>query len=129
MHPKVNDGVTEIHRILKPGGYFAFAECHSGTLPNFFRRWWYKWDRLFLENEAAIDCDQLERDFSKRFCFIKKEYRGSIAYLLVGAAPMLGIPTKVKVLYARSVMAVEGAIEPFLGARLSCMVLCQWIKN
>jgi SAM-dependent methyltransferase len=47
LHPRVNEAVDEIYRILKPGGYFLFMEPHNRSFLNLFRKLWYKFDNLF----------------------------------------------------------------------------------
>ena len=61
--------VKEIHRVLKPGGYFCFMEPHSGSFPDVIRKFWYKHDHFFSENEAAIDINSLEQEFASDFAF------------------------------------------------------------
>jgi SAM-dependent methyltransferase len=55
LHPRLGEAVGEIHRILKPGGFFCFAEPYQGSLPDLVRSFWYKHDKLFAVNEASID--------------------------------------------------------------------------
>src|SRR5260370_25589548 len=31
LHPRLSEAVGEIHRILKPGGFFCFAEPYQGS--------------------------------------------------------------------------------------------------
>src|SRR5215470_15276894 len=83
IHPNVKAAVREIHRVLKPGGHFCFMEPHSGSLPDIVRRVWYKHDRLFAENEAAVDLRALKQEFKEKFYFQRVRYRGNIAFLLV----------------------------------------------
>jgi ubiquinone/menaquinone biosynthesis C-methylase UbiE len=37
IHPNVKRAISEIHRVLKPGGHFCFMEPHSGSLPDIVR--------------------------------------------------------------------------------------------
>ena len=83
IHPHVSRAVKEIHRILKPGGYFCFMEPHSGSFPDVIRKFWYKHDRFFSENEAAIDIGSLEKEFVADFAFKRVEYLGNLGFLLV----------------------------------------------
>src|SRR5215217_9621911 len=83
IHPNVRAAVREIHRVLKPGGHFCFMEPHSGSFPDVVRRIWYRFDRFFSDNEAAIDIRLLQRDFGDSFELRKVNYLGNIAFLLV----------------------------------------------
>src|SRR6266487_2989298 len=60
LHPGTERAVAEIHRILKPNGYFCFAEAKCGSCLNGLRRMWYKIDSLFEENERPLDLEELQ---------------------------------------------------------------------
>ena len=128
LHPQVNDAITEIHRVLKVGGYFCFFEPHQGSLPNALRRLWYRMDSLFAENEEAIDVDSMKSDFSTRFRFITEAYKGNFAYLLVLNSLIFRMPLWMKGLYSRPLMILESIVEKIQGKRSSCFVVCQWQK-
>jgi ubiquinone/menaquinone biosynthesis C-methylase UbiE len=128
LHPKVKESIQEIHRILKVGGFFCFLEPHKGSLMNLFRSYWYKLDKLFADNEEAIDLEALKMNFSSKFDFIKEEYKRNIAYLLVFQSLIFRMPLKLKSIYSPSLMWLESIIEKVLGKKSSCVVLCQWKK-
>jgi ubiquinone/menaquinone biosynthesis C-methylase UbiE len=129
LQPQVHQAVDEIHRVLKPGGYFCFAEPHAGSLPDLARKLWYRHDVLFEKNERAIDIDDLRTENASRFDFLRTRYLGNIAYLLVLNSLIFRIPLQLKRVYAPVVMAIESAASPFLTRRLSCFVVCQWRKK
>jgi len=83
VQPHVDAAVEEIHRTLRPGGFFCFAEPHARSLPDAVRHLWYKLDPLFERNEEAIDVDRLMAQHQDRFDFITTRYAGNLAYLLV----------------------------------------------
>jgi len=95
LHPNVHDAVREFHRILKPGGYFCFAEPHAGSLPELVRRQWYKRDSLFADNEAGIDLRALKNEFSSSFVFRSEIYSGNLGYLLVLNSMVFRIPLSI----------------------------------
>jgi SAM-dependent methyltransferase len=129
VHPNCSRAISEIHRVLKPGGLFCFHEPHAGSFPDMARKLWYKHDRKrFAENEAAIDLDALKQEFSTRFAFEKEEYGGNVAYLLVMNSLMLRIPHWMKRYYSSALMPLESAIRRIQGKRLSCIVICRWRK-
>ena len=129
IHPNLSRAVQEIHRILKPGGYFCFMEPHSGSLPDIVRRFWYKHDHFFSDNEASIDLERLQAEFSSRFTPSCVKYLGNIAFLLVLNSLIFRIPVRFKPLYSPGLMALESAISKLQGKLTSCFVIGQWQKQ
>jgi SAM-dependent methyltransferase len=128
IHPNIHDGIKEIHRILKEGGYFCFMEPHKGSIPDRVRQFWYKSDNLFAKNEAAIDLTALMADFSSQFKFIKEDYKGNIAYLLVLNSLVFRIPLRAKPIYSPLLIGIESMVEKMQRKLSSCFVICQWMK-
>ncbi|MFN2532842.1 MAG: class I SAM-dependent methyltransferase [Pyrinomonadaceae bacterium] len=129
LHPNLNGAVTEIHRILKPSGYFCFVEPHAGSLPDLLRQFWYKYDTLFASNEAAIQMGELTSRFSDDFAFLKLEYMGNLAYLLVFNSMVFRVPLWLKQYYTTPLVVMESIINKLQGRRLSCYVAAQWRKK
>ena len=129
IQPNVSQATREIHRVLKPGGYFCFMEPHSGSFPDVIRRFWYKHDRFFSDNEAAIDVQALEQEFVSDFVFNKVKYSGNLAFLLVLNSLIFRIPSRVKPLYSRFLMRLESLIGKLQGKTTSCFVVAQWQKK
>ena len=128
LHPHLGEAVSEIHRILKAGGSFCFAEPYQGSLPDLVRSFWYKHDNLFAANEASIDVEALREDFATAFSFRSERHLGNVAYLLVLNSMVFRIPVRLKPLYTPIVMAGESFINRFVGKWSSCFVVCQWQK-
>jgi SAM-dependent methyltransferase len=129
LHPNLNTAINEIHRILKPGGYLCFVEPHKGSFPDLIRRWWYKRDPLFADNEEAIDLSEMKRNFASRFIFNREQCLGGSAYLLVLNSMVFRIPLKLKPFYTPPLLFLESLISPIQGRLLSCFVVCQWRKK
>ena len=129
IHPNVNSAVREIHRLLKPGGYFCFMEPHSGSLPDLVRRVWYRLDRFFSDNEAAIDVAALQRVFSDCFTLKKAKYLGNFAFLLVLNSLIFRIPPRSKKLFAPVLMLLEPLVNKLQTKLTSCFVVTQWQKR
>ncbi|HEX4900759.1 MAG TPA: class I SAM-dependent methyltransferase [Pyrinomonadaceae bacterium] len=129
VHPHVPAAVAEIHRLLKPRGYFCFMEPHSGSLPDVIRKFWYKHDHYFSDNEAAIDLNDLERQFSSRFSFHKVKYQGNLAFLLVLNSLIFRIPPRLKPFYSGPLISLEAVISRFQTKLTSCFVVAQWQKK
>lgn len=129
MPPHINESIHEIHRVLKPGGRFCFAEPHSETLAESFRRAWYKRDSLFAENEAAININELHKDFQEHFNFGDEYYLGNAGYLFILNSMVFRIPLKLKPIYSPVLMATEAVLNKLLGKPFSCYVIAQWQKK
>ncbi len=129
MHPHVNKTISEIYRVLKPGGYFCFCEPHKGSLPDLFRGWWYKHDRFFAENEASIDLEHLKHDFSSQFSPIREAYLGNIGYLFILNSLIFRLPLKLKSFYSPPLLWLERMITHLQGKMLSCYAVSQWQKT
>ena len=129
IHPEMKAAVREIHRVLKPGGYFCFMEPHTGSFPDVVRRVWYRFDRFFSDNEAAIDIGRLQRDFAACFTLRKAKYQGNVAFLLVLNSLIFRIPVKSKKFFAPSLLRVEPLINKLQTKFTSCFVVTQWQKR
>lgn len=128
IHPNVKAAMREIHRVLKPGGYFCFMEPHSGSLPDVIRRVWYRFDRFFSDNEAAIDIDLLQADFGDRFTLKRVNYLGNVAFLLVLNSLIFRIPPGSKKFFAPLLMKLEPVINKLQTRLTSCFAVTQWQK-
>lgn len=129
MHPRLNETVEEIHRILKVGGLFCFMEPYTGSAPDQIRKLWYKHDPFFEDNEAAINLNEMKKDFAAQFVFNKEEYLGNLAYLFVLNSMIFRVPLRLKAFYARPLISIESLINKVQGKLFSCFVICQWQKR
>jgi SAM-dependent methyltransferase len=129
IHPNVSAALREINRVLRPGGYLCFMEPHSGSLPDVIRRIWYKHDRFFSDNEASIDVDYFEREFTAEFKSHQISYLGNIAFLLVLNSLIFRIPVWVKPFYSPILMKLEAVINRLQGKLTSCFVVARWQKT
>jgi SAM-dependent methyltransferase len=129
LQPNLARAVDEIHRVLKPNGYFCFAEPHKGSVPDVIRAYWYKYDNFFATNEASIDLKTLKDEFHTKFRFNKEIYFGNIAYLLVLNSMIFRIPVGLKPLYTPTMLRIESMASKFQGKLSSCFAVCQWQKK
>lgn len=129
VHPGLSPAVVEICRILKPGGFFCFAEPHRGSLPDIVRRFWYRHDRLFADNEESVDVGALMREFHETFDMAKVRYSGNLGYLFVLNSMVFRIPLGWKRYYAPAILVLEGVLSRIQTKATSCMALAQWVKK
>ena len=129
LHPHVDQAMEEIYRILKPGGCLCFAEPHQGSLADVARRFWYRHDPIFEDNEAAIDIEGLKQRHSGKYQLLSKEYMGNLAYLLVLNSMIFRVPRWFKRLYAPALLRLEWLTGPIQGRRLSCVAICRWRRR
>lgn len=129
LHPDLSPAIREIHRVLKPGGYFCFAEPHRNSLPDLIRRRWYKRDSLFMHNEEAIDFPALKNEFGKLFDFKLEKFGGNLAYLFVLNSMVFRLPLGLKNFYSPAILKAEDWFEKLQGQTTSCMVIAQWRKK
>ena len=95
--PLLNETIIEIHRILKPGGLFYFMEPNKDTWVNKLRKFWYKMDSKFTDDEEAISYQNTLKPFlSEGFTEVSLNFGGNIAYIIIGQSLTLGIPQRYK---------------------------------
>ena len=108
LQPHIDEGVREIHRILKPGGYFLLWEPCAGSLFDIFRRMWYRMDKKYFEtNERAVHLKRITASFQSQFDPVREKYGGNLAYLFIIGAMPLRINPRYTRYYARPLMALE----------------------
>ena len=116
IRPLLTEAIDEIHRILVPGGLFVFVEPNHDSWSDRLRRIWYRFDRRFSDDEAAISIDDdLEPRFAARFRREVVHQGGNLAYLLVAQSFILRTPERFR---QRSVGALFRAEEALHGTVL-----------
>ena len=129
LHPDVQRALDEVWRVLRPGGLLCLIEPHSGSLPDVFRKLWYRLDRRYFEaNEASVDIEALLRANGSRLRLEYIRYGGGVAYLPVLLQLFIRIPRRWKPLYAPSLIRLERAFLPLQSRRMSFFVLCRLRK-
>ena len=129
VHPNVKAAVSEVVRVLKPGGYFINGEIHADSIIDRMRNLWYRHDPLFEDNEMSIDFDRLEADFKKDLERISISYFGNIAYYLVINSMILRIPFFIKRIISNPLLFIERIITPYQTRYFSSYAITQWRKK
>ena len=130
LHPDLDNGIGEILRILKPGGYFLIWEPSANSIMDLLRRLWYRCDnRYFAENERSIDLDDILGEHGEHLHLVKKRFGGNVAYLFVQESLPLGIPPGSVRYYAPTLMAIENAFNLIQSPLTSCWVLALMKKR
>jgi SAM-dependent methyltransferase len=129
IHPHFKSAVKEIHRVLRPGGFFCFMEPHTGSLPDVIRRVWYRFDKYFADNEAAINVSRMQKDFGDEFELKQAQYMGNVAFLLVLNSLIFRIPPSGKKLISPPLMTIEPLVNKLQTKLTSCFVVAQWQKR
>jgi SAM-dependent methyltransferase len=125
VHPFVNECVNEIHRILKPGGYFLLWEPVTGSIFDAARRLWYRHDpEFFQDNEASVDVVGLIETHKAQFKKIELRYGGNFGHLFVSNSMAFRIPPSVVKYYASPALLLERLLNRVTGRRLALWALC-----
>ncbi len=110
--PLLEQALSEVHRVLKPGGYFFFIEPNKETWINRFRSAWYKRSSRFADEEDAISYHEtLEPLMSDRFASVKYATGGSVAYLLIGQSLITRVPNWLKARLAPALFWLEHRLD------------------
>lgn len=129
LYPHVDRCIAEIHRILKPGGYFCFCDPHTSSLMDRLRQIWYRFDPVFAEGEAAINIEELLVKNKQLFEIEVVKFVGNVAYLGVFNSSVFRVPSGLKNLYAAPFMELEAFLNRLLPRILACCVVCRWRKR
>ena len=129
VHPFVEETINKIHSLLKTNGYFCFMEPHSSSLFDLIRKFWYKFDKNFQDNEASIDIQRIKKDFSNKFITLSEKYLGSIGYLLIMQSGNLRIPFSIKKLYSPFLLMIESFLNIVNNRYISFYCIVQMQKK
>lgn len=109
--PLLDETIREVHRVLRPGGYFVFVEPNRESFANIFRDLWYRVDRWFQDDEQAISYPDLaKRYLGNIFVEDKIIYGGNIAYLFIAQSLILGLSDAMKRVIFRPLFFIEDTI-------------------
>ncbi len=129
LHPNVDEALIDFHRILKKGGEIFLYEPHQGSIPDFFRKLWYRFDNLFLKNERSLDIEDMLEKHSDKYSFEIIGYFGNIAYLFIYNSLIFRMPLFIKRIYSPLFLKLESFFNKFQNKRFSCFVLIRARKK
>lgn len=110
--PQLAEAVDECWRILRPGGAFVFVEPNRDGVLDRLRRLWYRFDRRFGADEAAVsverDIEPLMRDRFRRERIV---FGGGPAYVLIAQSFVVRTPESVRRRLAGPLFRLESMIH------------------
>lgn len=112
VRPQLTEVVDEIHRILRVGGHLILVEPNRDSWADLFRRIWYRFDRRFTAEEAAISVESdLLPLFEDKFVVEHIHQGGSLAYLLTAQSFILRFPQRLTSCYAPLLFWIEERLQ------------------
>lgn len=130
LPPRVNEGMQEIARVLRPGGLFLAWEPSARSVFDYARKLWYRLDpEYFEDNEEAIDIDRLAADNKALFDLRDCIYGGNVAYASVALSMAMRIPVRVAESYAKGAQWLEDKLTPLQGRRTALWALVLFEKR
>lgn len=97
IRPLLSEAIDEIHRVLRPGGHFVFVEPNHDSWSDRLRRIWYRLDKRFGDDEAAVSVDDdLRPIFGDRFEEEVVRQGGNVAYILLAQSFIVRTPEAVR---------------------------------
>jgi SAM-dependent methyltransferase len=112
IHPEMRAAIDECWRILRPGGAFVFVEPNRDGLLDRLRRIWYRLDRRFGADEAAVSLDRdIEPHLAGRFEREVVFFGGGPAYVLIAQAFITRTPDAVRSRLAAGLFAFESFLH------------------
>jgi SAM-dependent methyltransferase len=125
LQPYLAEGIDQVYRVLKPGGYLCCWEPSSRSLIDLVRKAWYRLDRRYFQsNEKSVDVERIFGPQETRFERPRTMYGGHIAYIFVNLSMALRIPNWIVNTYAPLMLSVERLTSRIQPRFLSCWVLC-----
>lgn len=129
LHPRLDEGIHELSRILKPGGHLLIWEPSAGSILDLVRKIWYRLDKnYFLENEQSVDLSAINL-VGRNLTLLRHMYGGNIAFLLVFSSMHFRIPVAWVGLYAKPLMWLERIINKIQGRLFACWVIALYRKR
>ncbi len=113
LHPKVEDGVSELFRVLKSGGILVCLEPPKESIFDRLRQFWYRFDRYFEDNEESIDLKSLVASQKGKFTLEYQFYGNGPAYFLICNSLIMRIPLSLKKIIAYPLFFVDRCVEYF----------------
>lgn len=121
--PLLDETIKEVHRLLRPGGYFYFVEPNKDTLINKIRNYWYKNDSRFGDEEEAISYkEKLKPYLNIGFTEKRVIYGGNVAYIIIGQSLAFGTPYFIKKWFSKPLFLLESILSkiPFMPKLYFC---------
>ncbi|KWV48380.1 hypothetical protein AS156_18020 [Bradyrhizobium macuxiense] len=122
--------LTNIARIVRPGGHFLMVEPSDHSFLSGIRRMWYKADRWFeADTEQALKHDELAATAAPYFVPEKVVYVGGPAFYLILNSLIMRVPLRAKPVLAPVLFPIEGLYNRLPGRAPFAVFLARWRRT
>ena len=122
--------LTNIARLLRPGGIFIMVEPNNEFFLESIRKIWYQLDSSFeSETEAALNHNQLLDLARNEFELVSLEYGGGPASLLILNSMIFRIPIRIKKFLAPPLFFIERLWNKLPFARAHNHFIAVWRRT
>ena len=129
LHPKMNEGINEILRVLKPNGLLICMEPPKESFLDRLRQAWYKMDDYFEDNEESINLTEIQNEFSNSLDVAYRYYGGGPAYFLICNSLITRVPLWFKKVIAQPLFLIDRFVEFFITPKTSAYVVFRLKKK
>lgn len=124
----LDSAIFNITKMLKPGGLLLVMEPNAECFLDSLRRFWYKHDKFFAEEESAFVFENLAQKMQS-YSLLDVTYFGNIAYFAILNSLILRIPLGIKKFAAKPLFLLERFFNIFKWKRLYPVFIARFQLN
>lgn len=122
--------LTNIARIVRPGGHFMMMEPSDYSFLSGIRRFWYKTDKWFeSDTEHALKHEDLVALAQPYFVPEKIIYTGGPAFYLILNSLIMRVPLRAKPILAPALFPIESLYNTLPGRAPFAVFLARWRRT
>lgn len=129
LHPKLDLGLREFWRVLKKDGMLICMEPPRGSIFDFLRQIWYRFDRYFEENEESVSVKEIVKTHQSLFTLVDTYYGNGPAYFLIYNSLITRIPLKIKEIISEPLLKFDRLVEWFVIPQIAAYVIFRMKKK